>query len=329
MSPCSRAGRTTARRTPARHAAALMAAGLLLLCGAPPSQAADTSPRSGPPSGWTAGPSGSGRTSFYLEGRPGTVLRDTLSVSNPGTRPRTVRLRGALHGTPAAWVAFAARQVTVPPHTRADVPFSVTVRADAPPGDHPGTLRVTGGSGREAKVPLRLRVSGRALPALTVEEPRVVRHRDGGVVIHYTLVNRGNTVLEPRLAVRAAGLFGEVLRRPARRLPIHLAPGHRARLTERWADAPDLDSVRVTLTATSGTGAADSATTRFTAVPRWLVATAATASALLAAAAARRVHRRLTRSRGSRPACAAGAPVSGARSAGAGAGAGAGCGGSG
>ncbi|MEE1816656.1 hypothetical protein PUR59_16745 [Streptomyces sp. SP18ES09] len=190
---------------------------------------------------WTAAPA-AGRPYAYLEGPAGSVLQDTLSVTNPGAAPLTVRLSG--QGAP---VSFAAPTVTVPARTRADVPFAVTVTADTPPGDHRGAVRAAA-AGREVRVDLRLRVSGPRLAALTVEDVRV----DAATgALRYTLVNRGSTVLAPRLAVRAEGLLGTVLDRPDRALPLTLRPGERVTRTEPWPDPPALDSVTVRLTATA------------------------------------------------------------------------------
>ncbi|MEU2660238.1 hypothetical protein ABZ615_33585 [Streptomyces sp. NPDC007325] len=213
---------------------ALLAAGAVLgtLGAAPPATPA-----------WTAAPA-AGRPYAYLEGPAGSVLQDTLSVTNPGPRPLTVTLTGE---GPAA-VAFAARTVTVPARTRADVPFAVTVAAATPPGEHRGTVRAAAGD-RRTTVDLRLKVSGPRLAALTVEDARVDRATG---TLHYTLVNRGSTVLDrPRLAVRADGLLGTVLDRPERALPLSLRPGERAARTEPWPGRPALDSVTVRLTATA------------------------------------------------------------------------------
>ncbi|MGW7368417.1 COG1470 family protein [Streptomyces sp. NPDC054841] len=207
--------------------------------------------------GWTAEPAAGGRPYVYVEGPPGTVLEDRLSVTNRGTEPLTVRLRPAGTG----WIALAGDPVTVPPRTRADVPFAVTVPTSAVPGDHPARVVASAG-GREVVVRVHVRVSGPTLAALTVEDVRV----DGGR-IHYALVNRGNTVLAPRLAVRAEGLTGELLRRPARPLPVELRPGQRVELTEPWADPPALDSVDVTLRATAPGAAQAEATATAVYVP--------------------------------------------------------------
>ncbi|MFE7706057.1 hypothetical protein ACFU6I_09690 [Streptomyces sp. NPDC057486] len=275
-----------------------------------PATAAD---RSG--ADWTAQPAvgagnrsgeDGGRPYFYLEGLPGTVLQDRLSVTNPGTAPVAVRLRGAdaynsgsgdlaVRGTKdstgtGAWLRLAADRITVPARTRAEVPFSVTVPAGASPGDHPGAI-VAEHSGRSVGVRVHLRVSGPTLTALTLEDVSV-----SGRTIHYTLVNRGNAALAPRLAVSADGVFGTLLRREARNLPVDLLPGQRVKLTEPWRNPPALDSATVRLRVTAAGGAHSEATVRAVLVP-W--APVAGGALVLAAAAAgayayrlRRSHRR-------------------------------------
>ncbi|GAA0625111.1 hypothetical protein [Streptomyces crystallinus] len=224
---------------------------------------------------WTAAPAsgGEGRPSFYLEGAPGSVLEDRLSLTNPTARPLTLRLRGAgacatatgaFAVCPGAdpWFALASAEVRIPARTRAEVPFAVTVPAGAPPGDHPAALVASGG-GREVGVRVRVRVAGPVLPALTVEDVRVDKGRS---LIRYALVNRGNTTLAPSLAVRARGLLGQRLRRPARALAVELPPGRRVELTEPWR-APALDRVEVRLTATAPGAARSEATASAAFVP--------------------------------------------------------------
>ncbi|MFG3026675.1 hypothetical protein ACGFZQ_50830 [Streptomyces sp. NPDC048254] len=233
-----------------------------------------TVPRAAAAGGWSLAPTGGGRPSFYAEGAPGAVLQDTVSVTNRGGHPVTVRLSGT--GVP---VAFAEPSVRVPARTRADVPFTVTVPAGAAPGDRPGTLVAKDADGRTATVRVRLRVGGPTLRALTVEHVAV--HGDR---ITYELVNRGTTVLVPKLAVHAEGVFGrDLLDRAPRTLPVRLAPGSRTELSEPWAGHPALDAVDVRLTATAAGGAHDTAGARARFVP-W-GAVAGTAGALTAGAA--------------------------------------------
>ncbi|MFE3937913.1 hypothetical protein ACFXPJ_30175, partial [Streptomyces goshikiensis] len=204
--------------------------------------------------GWRAEPvSGSGgsavRPYFYLAGPPGTVLEDRLALVNTTGQEHTVTLRGAdAHNTadgalavrPArestdagSWISFGSGStVKLPPRTRAVVPFTVTVPPASPPGDHPAAVVATE-AGREVGVRVHLRVGGPALAALTVEDV-AVRGRGAGRVVSYTLVNRGNVTLAPRLAIRAEGRFGEVAGRAPRALPGELQPVRRGSLTEPW-----------------------------------------------------------------------------------------------
>ncbi|GAA0338693.1 hypothetical protein [Streptomyces blastmyceticus] len=246
---------------------------------------------------WTATPAPAGkstprpddRSSFYLEGEPGTVFEDKLSLVNPGDTARSLDVRGD-----GPWIVLAARSVRIPARTRADVPFTVAVPSAAEPGDHSGAL-VVSGEGRQVRVRLGLRVTGApALRALAVEHVRVSRE-GGGAVIRYALVNRGNTALSPRLAIRADGLFGTVLRRTAAGVPAELAPGRSVRLTERWPDAPRLDSVRVHLTATAPGAARATASTSYT--PLVWVIPALGGFALALAAATVLLVRRFRRAR--------------------------------
>lgn len=132
---------------------------------------------------WLVAPSGGGRPSFYTEGEPGSVQQDTVSVTNRGAEPVTVRLTG--DGVP---IAFAESRVRIPARTRAEVPFTVTVPTGTAPGDRSGEIVARDADGRAQRVALRLRVTGPELTALTVEQVAV--RADG---ITYVLVNRGTT----------------------------------------------------------------------------------------------------------------------------------------
>ncbi|MEU5458853.1 hypothetical protein AB0895_15745 [Streptomyces globisporus] len=245
--------------TPRRRRAlpVLTAALAALLCGLAPPAAAD-----GPPD-WAARPTGGtdrdARPYVYLEGTPGTVLQDRLTVTNSGRAPLTVRLRG--DGRVGAWIRFAEDTVTLPPRTRAEVPLALTVPDNAVPGDASGEAVATGG-GEEIRVPVRVRTIGPTLAALGVEDVEV-----SGGTIRYALVNRGNAMLRPRLAVRAEGVFGTLLDRPERPLPLELAPGRRVERTEPWPDAPALDAVTVRLRVTASGGARDEAEASATYLP--------------------------------------------------------------
>ncbi|MFF4322207.1 WxL protein peptidoglycan domain-containing protein [Streptomyces sp. NPDC001568] len=173
-----------------------------------------------------------------------------------------------------AWIALApeaATTVSVPPKGRKDIPFTVKVPADATPGDHVGGIvalntavegvqrdgKVQVGVKRSVGARLYFRVPGPVTAGLSVEDVRVSRSAplvpwvgEARATLTYTLVNRGNVVVEPRVTISARGLFGrEVLDRPAGPPGLVLLPGQRVDLTETWADAPQLDWVDVTVSA--------------------------------------------------------------------------------
>lgn len=285
---------------------------LCLLCAAP-ARAADNG-------SWSVHPVSSAvaaRPYFYVSADPGQTIEDKVVVANKTDRPLTFRLYAAdAYNTPrdggfavrtvgermrsvGAWAKPAKDRVTVPGRKSVTVPFTIRVPRDAEPGDHPGAIvaldeRVEKGDGgvalgvqRAVGARVYLQVSGPTLPALAVEDVRVSHHRplvpglgDSTATISYTLHNTGNVTLDPKVELRARGLFGRtLLARDLTRIPSELLPGQRVRLTEPWRDAPQLDWGDVTLTA-SAKDTRESASASFFALP-WLVVAVAFAAGLV------------------------------------------------
>ncbi|MER6910946.1 DUF916 domain-containing protein [Streptomyces sp. NPDC000594] len=297
----------------------------------------------------TASSGAPARPYFYLSADPGQTLRDRVTVTNRTGRPRTFRLYAAdAHNTVrdggfavrspeeprrgvGAWARPQRERITVPARGSVTVPYTLTVPDSAPPGDHPGALvaldeqvATTGGAvgmGVRQAVGARvyLRVNGPAVPALTVEDLRVEQHRplvpgtgESTAVITYTLHNRGNVTLSPRVGIRAEGILGrELLDRRASRVPAELLPRQRVRLTERWQGAPRFDRGTVRVTATAP-GVRASADVSFLAAPWTLLAVIA---AVLAALALHRLRRHRARraagtgKRGPKPPGTTGGPL--------------------
>ncbi|MGW2957859.1 WxL protein peptidoglycan domain-containing protein [Streptomyces sp. NPDC001220] len=274
-----------------------------LLCTAAPAHAADNG-------SWSVYPVASkiaARPYFYLSLDPGQTITDRLAVANKTGEPLTFRLYAAdayntardggfavrtvkekMRGV-GAWASIAKARVTVAPHRTVTVAFTLRVPRGAEPGDHPGAIvaldeRVDPGAGslalgvqRAVGARVYLRVSGPTLPAVAVEHVHLTHHQplvpglgDSTATVSYTLHNTGNVTLNPRVRLRAEGLFGRtLLSRDLTGVPSELLPGERVRLTAPWRDAPQLDWGDVTLTA-SATGTRESASTSFLALP-WLV----------------------------------------------------------
>lgn len=277
------------------------------------------------------------RPYFYLTADPGTTLTDKVTVANKTAAPLTFLLYGADAYNTArdggfavrtrqekqtgagAWIKPARDRVTVPPRSAVTVPYTLTVPADADPGDHPGAVvaldervaRAAPGTGDQGNVALGvqravgarvyLRVGGPTVPALAVEDvtldqdrPLVPGTGTSTAVVSYTLHNRGNVTLSPRVALKAQGLFGRtLLSRDLDRLPAELLPRQRIRLTARWEGSPQFDRGEVTVTA-SAKGVRESAGVSFVALP-WLplaVLAAALAAGLTALGLRRRARRR-------------------------------------
>ncbi|MGW7430368.1 WxL protein peptidoglycan domain-containing protein [Streptomyces sp. NPDC054861] len=282
----------------------LLAAVLLTLGGQVPAQAAENGE-------WAVYPAASqlgSRPYFYLSADPGTTVTDQVTVSNKTGAPLTFRIYGAdAYNTerdggfavrtqqekqtgPGAWITPRRTRVTVPARSSVTVPYTLAVPADAEPGDHPGAVvaldeRIAAAGGgvavgvrRAVAARVYLRVTGPTVPALAVEDVTLAQDRPlipgagpSSALVSYTLHNRGNVTLHPRVALRAEGLFGRtLLDRDLARIPAELLPRQKIRLTERWTGSPQLDWGEVTLTATAK-DVRESARVSFLALP-WLAA---------------------------------------------------------
>ncbi|GAB7108305.1 hypothetical protein JCM4814A_66190 [Streptomyces phaeofaciens JCM 4814] len=259
------------------------------------------------------------RPYFYVTADPGQTIEDKVVVANRTGEPLTFRLYAAdayntardggfavrsvgerMRGV-GAWAKPAKDRITVPARGKVTVPVTIRVPEDAEPGDHPGAIvaldeRVEEGGGgvalgvqRAVGARVYLQVGGPTLPALAVEDVRISHHQplvpglgDSTATISYTLHNTGNVTLDPKVELKARGLFGRtLLSRDLTKVPSELLPGQRVRLTEHWQGAPQLDWADVKLTA-SAKDTKESASTSFVAVP-WLV-TAVVATGLAAGA---------------------------------------------
>ncbi|MET7425110.1 DUF916 domain-containing protein [Dactylosporangium sp. NPDC005555] len=231
------------------------------------------------------------RLYFFLESPPGTSVQDSVRVTNLADQPRTFRLYGAdAYNTPndggfglrtadaanvdiGAWTQVGAATVTVPAKSQADVPFVITVPANATPGDHvggvvameeqPGATTKQNGVDvtvrRAVAARVYLRVSGPTIPGLRVErvttshdQPWLPTTVDGSYT--YDVVNTGNLHLPPTLSVRVTGLFGHHIRRHGTAPQIDLLPGAKTRLSGAVSGVWPFDVVTTSVTVTADGG---------------------------------------------------------------------------
>ncbi|MEV0096600.1 DUF916 domain-containing protein [Streptomyces sp. NPDC050738] len=283
---------------------AALSALLAAVVNATPAQAADNG-------SWSVFPAASqlgGRPYFYLSADPGTTITDKVTVTNKTAQPLSFRLYGAdAYNTErdggfavrslkekqtgvGAWVRPGQSRVTVPPRSALTVPFTLTVPEGAMPGDHPGALvaldeRVAKAKGDVAVgvqwavgARVYLRVTGPTVSGLAVEhvsldhsQPLIPGTGKSSTLITYTLRNTGNVTLDPKVHLKAEGVFGRtLLARDLEKVPSELLPGQQVKLTEPWSDAPQLEWGDITLTARA-LDVKESASASFFSLP-WLAA---------------------------------------------------------
>ncbi|TQJ30511.1 WxL protein peptidoglycan domain-containing protein [Microbacterium sp. SLBN-146] len=192
---------------------------------------------------WTVetvdGVHGTDRANFSYVADPGGSYTDVMRVTNTGTTPLDLAVYAAdafttptgnidLHTseTPSVdagtWVEVDMPQLSLAPGAQADVGFTVTVPADAAPGDHSAGLITSfrGGGTATVDVDRRLatritvRVSGELAPAVEVTDVAASYRASwnpfepGAVVLAYRVTNAGNTLVTGVDASAAAGPFG-------------------------------------------------------------------------------------------------------------------------
>ena len=233
------------RAVPRAGRAWTLALGVLVAIGlsAGGAQADDTT------AAWSAAPSDaagvpSGQTRFELEVAAGGTLEQHVLVTNASTVEREFAVYGAdgfntptggYDVTPAAqpatdvgaWVAPGTPTVIIPALSTAVVAFTVTVPADATPGDHPGGLVVSpvrdqvtdAGVVVDTRVAVRLnvRVAGEVTAALEVRSVNgsygftAVPFGGAPTTVSYEVVNTGNVKVVGVPRLRVTGPFGMTL----------------------------------------------------------------------------------------------------------------------
>jgi hypothetical protein len=216
---------------------------------------------------------GSDRPKFTYTLKPGEQVTDGIDIANKGRRKITLKIYAADGFTTGsggydiltpdkrstgigAWVKPAVTRVTIPAGKQVQIPFTMTIPANATSGDHLGgivTVLDQQGSSDEPtvihrRVGLRIetRVSGPVTSQLKIEKLRLDYHGSnplgtGRATISYTVHNTGNTALGGLQKVKIAGGLGlssKTVELP--RLP-NLLPG------ETWEAKTSVAGVRAML----------------------------------------------------------------------------------
>ncbi|MFG1888813.1 WxL protein peptidoglycan domain-containing protein [Micromonospora sp. NPDC049051] len=257
--------------------AALLAAGPASAAVAAPAPASGPATPGPAATRWAVQPSGpdgpTGRNYFIYDLAPGATLTDHLGVTNLSDRPLTFQVYGTDAYTTAdgafallpadraatdvgSWIRFDRRAWTVAPGRRADIPFRLSVPANATPGDHAGGVIAaiaqarTTADGQQVRVDQRLaarvylRVNGDVRPAVAVESVSVsydnpINPAGGGdAVVTYRVRNTGNVRVAGTGAVAVEGPFGWRLARTAPVDLPELLPGGAFTVTERVTGVP-------------------------------------------------------------------------------------------
>jgi hypothetical protein len=150
-----------------------------------------------------------------------------------------------------SWITLEQNNLTLPPHTKANLKLHLTVPANATPGDHSAGIvaaSTTPGINAEGKhiildrrvgSRVYLRVAGPTNPALTVENLSsdyhpAVKPLDGSLDVTYTVRNAGNVRLGADQTVTVKDLFGTVAERHPQQIG-ELLPGNAVTFTEHFS----------------------------------------------------------------------------------------------
>ena len=257
-----------------RIAAALLAVAALITFPAP-AQAApgnDSLTWSVTPSG-PEGPNGRPALEYKLD--PGAGITDHVAVTNHSKRPLTLRLypndayttagggfdlrAGNAEATDAgSWIKVARDRLTLPASSRIVVPFTLTVPANATPGDHAAGVvasilaDATDGQGNQVSVDHRvgarvyLRVTGPLQPALSITDVEIKAATSWNplrlphVTATFTISNTGNVRLGGRPSARVEGPFGLGGRSTGAAAIREILPGGTLRVTTALDAVPPL-----------------------------------------------------------------------------------------
>lgn len=210
-----------------------------------------------------------GRISLRHAVDPGGTATDAIAVTNSGavdaefevaTGTGVVGSDGAFDvvsaqpGEAGEWIRLdgtADGRIAVPAGQTRVLPVTITVPADATPGDHPAGITV--GVARDSDdvtvrhrigVRVHLQVFGTLAPALAVTDvtssfaASANPFEPGTVTVEYTLHNTGNVRLGASERIEVAGAFGLAASTNAGAAPVEILPGTSVRQSSHVTASP-------------------------------------------------------------------------------------------
>lgn len=238
---------------------------------------------------------------------PGTVINDAVTVTNQTAQTIAFKLypADAINGQgggfalnpPQAplhlvgsWTQLSDLQFTLPPHTLANIPFTLKIPAGEIPGDYAGGIVLSPVNPATEKrgaltfnvynnvgARMYVRVRGPLHPGLSITKFSISTSGLAGLfggpvssTVTYTLTNTGNQVLNPAAKLIVSPLVGSATKIPAR-IYASLLPNNSVTVTYHLASKEAFLRLQAGLTVTSGAGTTSATATAWV-IPWILIA---------------------------------------------------------
>jgi hypothetical protein len=189
-----------------------------------------------------------------------------------------------------AWLKLSDYEFTLPPHTLANVPFTMDIPAGLTPGDYAGGIilqpttpttqqrgAVTFNVYQDVGTRIYVRIRGPLHPELSVTRLSVSTSGFAGNVagpvsstVTYTLTNTGNQILNPTAKLSVSPLLGSEVNIPPR-IWSSLLPHNSVTATYKLPSKEAYLRLSANLTVTSGAGTTTASTTAWV-IPWILIA---------------------------------------------------------
>jgi hypothetical protein len=247
---------------------------------------------------WAVAPAAADATSgnrpdLTYSAAPGATIKDAITVYNYGNVQETFNVYATdafnnadgkfdiLAGDKKAvdagsWLRLDQGVLTVPPGKQVTVPISITIPADATPGDHVGAVVASSGTvgtspdnkvitlDRRTGTRLYVRVTGKLNPDLHVANVVTDYHQSvnplGGTAnVTFRVENRGNVRLGGKVTVAISGPFGLLEKKVTLPELDEVLPGQKFDLKAELKDVPAmfLNSTTVKLVPSSKSAVGD------------------------------------------------------------------------